>query len=375
MSQPSFKYVFLGLSITSSWGNGHATTYRALLRQLAERGHEVIFLERELPFYAANRDLPSPSYARTFLYRSFDELVERHRNVVREADLVVVGSYVPEGSRVGAWVQETAPGRAAFYDIDTPITLAKLAAGEHDYLAPALVARYALYLSFTGGPTLETIRERYGAPLVRPLYCSADVDLYHPDTSEPYADLGYLGTYSLDRQPAVEEMLFVPARRWPAGRFLVAGAQYPESTGWPANVEHTPHIEPSAHRNFYGSQRYTLNVTRPAMAKAGWSPSVRLFEAAACGMAIITDAWRGLDEILEPGVEVLVAHSGADVLRYLRETSERDRRAIGRAARRRFLAEHTAMHRAETLERYTRELAEQPRRSRATVPAQPRVTS
>jgi spore maturation protein CgeB len=375
VSQPSFRYVFLGLSITSSWGNGHATTYRALLRQLAERGHEVTFLERDLPFYAANRDLPAPSYARTLLYGSLDELVEQHRGIVREADLVVVGSYVPDGALVGAWVQETAPGRAAFYDIDTPITLAKLAAGEHEYLTPALVARYALYLSFTGGPTLETIRSRYGAPLVRPLYCSADVEQYHPESSEASVDLGYLGTYSLDRQPAVEEMLFVPARRWSEGRFLVAGAQYPEGTAWPANVVHTPHVEPAAHRRFYGSQRFTLNVTRPAMAKAGWSPSVRLFEAAACGTAIITDAWHGLDEVLEPGIEVLVAHSGADVMRYLRETSERDRRALGRAARTRFLAEHTAMHRAETLERYTRELAEQPRRARVTASTQPRVTS
>jgi spore maturation protein CgeB len=377
VSQPQYRYVFLGLSITSSWGNGHATTYRGLIRQLAARGHQITFLERDAPSYAAHRDLPKPSYAQTHLYGSFEELVDKHRAAVRDADLVVVGSSVPEGARIGEWVNTTTPGRTAFYDIDTPITLATLDIGDNDHLTRALVQRYALYLSFTGGPTLATLHDRYGAQLVRPLYCSADPDQYYPDrTEEPDADLGYLGTYSLDRQPALERMVFEPARCWADGRFLVAGAQYPSTVTWPENVQYTPHIAPDEHRRFFAAQRYTLNITRSAMIQAGHSPSVRLFEAAACGTPIISDPWPGLDQIFEPGREIVVARSGADVLRYLRDINEHERRSIANAARGRFLREHTSMHRAESLEQYTGEVLElQARRARAAKLPQPRLSS
>ena len=368
MSAPSHRFVFLGLSITSSWGNGHATTYRALLRQLAARGHSVTFLERDLEFYADNRDLPDPPYARTHLYRSFEELADRFGPLVREADLVVVGSYVPEGKRVGAWVQQLAPERAAFYDIDTPVTLAKLDAGEEEYLSRELVPRYALYLSFTGGPTLKRIERELGAPCARPLYCSVDPDLYFPEPSPEGLrwDAGYLGTYSADRQPALERLLLEPARRWQTGRFIVAGAQYPADLELPANVAHETHLSPAEHRRFYNAQRFTVNVTRRAMANAGWSPSVRLFEAAACGTPILTDRWPGLEDFLEPGREVVVADTPEQALEVLRDMPDRQRQAISRAARSRILGAHTAGHRAEALERYARELLErQARRGRA----------
>lgn len=352
------RYVFLGLSITSSWGNGHATTYRALLRQLAALGHEVTFLERDLPFYAANRDLPQPPYARTILYSSLDELFGRHRAIVRDADLAVVGSYVPQGIEVARWVQEVARERAAFYDIDTPVTLASLAAGTCEYLEPALIPGFCLYLSFTGGPTLDFIARKYGAPCVRPLYCSADPDAYFPEVGAGSLDLGYLGTYSADRQPALERLLLEPARRWPKGRFAVAGAQYPNDLTWPANVHHVTHLHPSEHRAFYGSQRFTLSVTREAMVRAGYSPSVRLFEAAACGVPVITDEWPGLEEFFEPGREILVARTTEEALAIARDLPEERRTAVARAARARLLHDHTALQRALTLERYTQELAE-----------------
>jgi len=350
------KFVFLGLSITSSWGNGHATTYRALLKNLVARGHEVVFLERDLPFYADNRDLPSPPYGRTFLYHSLEELFDRHASVVREADLVVVGSYVPDGRAVGTWVQGLVPERAAFYDIDTPVTLASLATNECPYLAAEQISRYALYLSFTGGPTLDVLERTYGSPCARALYCSVDPELYAPEAMPSRWDLGYLGTYSADRQPALTRLLLYPAQDWRDGRFIVAGPQYPDDVAWPANVERVVHLPPAEHRTFYNAQRFTLNITRRAMVEAGWSPSVRLFEAAACGTAIITDRWPGLESVLTPGREIIVADGAADVARALRETSDDERRAIGTAARARILAEHTSMHRAETLERYAREL-------------------
>ena len=369
------RFVVLGLSITSSWGNGHATTYRALLRQLAALGHEITFIERDLPYYAANRDLPAAPYARTCLYSSLEELFDTHRTAVRDADLVVVGSYVPEGIAAGRWVQDLAPGRSAFYDIDTPVTLADLASGQCTYLAPELIPGFSLYLSFTGGPTLDFIASRYGAPCVRPLYCSADPDTYYPDRVLTSLDLGYLGTYSSDRQPALSRLLLEPARQWSDGRFAVAGAQYPATLAWPANVRHIAHLHPAEHRHFYGAQRFTLNVTREAMVRLGFSPSVRLFEAAACGVPIISDEWAGLAEFFEPGREIFVARTTEEALAIVRDLPEKERVAVATAGRERFLREHTARARALTLDGYTQELLEQKGARTRPKPTQPRVQS
>ena len=343
--------VFIGLSITSSWGNGHATTYRSLLRALAARGHELIFLERDVPWYADHRDLPDPDYCRTILYRGLDRLKAGFSGLLREADAVVVGSYVPDGPAVARWALEAANGIAAFYDIDTPVTLAKLDRGECEYLSPDLVPEFDLYLSFTGGPTLRRLEELHGARCARALYCSVDPDEYYPEDLAPDWDLGYLGTYSPDRQPKLDELLIAPARAWPAGRFAVAGPQYPPELAWPGNVARVEHLPPSEHRGFYNRQRFTLNVTRADMVASGWSPSVRLFEAAACGVPIVSDWWPGLDELFEPGTEVLVAAAADEVLALLRELPEERRRAVGQAARRRVLAAHTAAHRAAEFER------------------------
>jgi spore maturation protein CgeB len=349
------RIVFLGLTITSSWGNGHATTYRGLVRELVGRGHDVLFLERDVPWYAENRDLPHPPYGRTELYRSLPELRERFAGAVREADLVVVGSYVPEGVTVGEWVTSTARGVTGFYDIDTPVTLAKLERGDYEYLTPALIGRYDLYLSFSGGPILDRLMREYGSPRALPLHCSFDPELYFPETRETQWDLGYMGTYSDDRQPPLDLLLMEPARRWREGRFVVAGPQYPERVQWPENVQRIEHLPPAEHRAFYNSQRFTLNITRADMIRAGYSPSVRLFEAAACGVPIISDYWDGLDSYFKFGSEILVARSPEDTLRYLRDIAEDERRAIGERARQRVLNSHTAAHRAQELESYAKE--------------------
>lgn len=351
------RLVFIGLAITSSWGNGHATTYRALLEALRRRGHDVLFLERDVPWYAANRDLPEADVDFVELYGSLEELRDRFADDVRDADVVVVGSYVPEGVAVGEWVIDTARGATAFYDVDTPVTLAKLERGDDEYLARHLVPRYDLYLSFTGGPTLRRIERELGSPRARALYCAVDPERHAPVEAERRFELGYLGTYSDDRQPALERLLLEPARRLPGSRFAVAGPQYPAEIEWPPNVERLEHLAPVGHAGFYAAQAFTLNVTRAAMRRAGWSPSVRLFEAAACGVPVISDAWPGIEELFRPGSEILVARHAEDVVRHLRETDEDERRAIGERARRRVLAEHTAERRAEELEAHVAELA------------------
>lgn len=343
------KLVVLGLSLSSSWGNGHATTYRALLRAFAALGHDVTFLERDTPWYAAHRDLAQPDFCRLALYADLAELEQRWSGTIARADAVIVGSYVPEGVAVGRLVQQAARGVKAFYDIDTPVTLAKLAAGDFEYVSPAVIPGYDLYLSFTGGPTLRRIEQVYGSPAARALYCSVDADAYRPLATPKRWDLSYLGTYSDDRQPTLERLLVEAARAAPDLRFCVAGPQYPASIAWPANVERIDHVGPADHPAFYAASRYTLNVTRADMIAAGHSPSVRLFEAGACAAPIISDRWEGLDQLFSPGREIVLADDSQDVLAALR-APEAQRLAMADAARARILAAHTAKHRARDLE-------------------------
>lgn len=349
MTRP-LRLVFIGLSLSSAWGNGHATTYRALLRALARRGHDILFLEQDQSWYAENRDLPDPDFCRMALYSDPAGLAA-HRAEVAEADAVIVGSYVADGVAVSAWVQTVATGVTAFYDIDTPVTLAKLERGDFEYLSPDLIPGFDLYLSFTGGPTLAHLLQRYGAAEAHPLYCSVDAETYRPEPAATLRyDLGYLGTYSPDRQPALETLLLQPARALPDLRFVVAGSQFPRDFHWPDNVSRIEHVPPRDHCAFYNSCRFALNVTRADMVRAGHSPSVRLFEAAACGTPVISDRWDGIESIFAPGIEICLAHGSDEVVGLLTQCPEPLRRAISEAARQRVLAEHSSSRRAMELE-------------------------
>ena len=339
------KLVVLGLTLSSSWGNGHATTFRALLSAFAQRGHEILFLERDKPWYADHRDMPNPDFCELRYYDSVAQLDE-WRDVIAGADAVMVGSYVPEGVQVGAFVQEHARGIACFYDIDTPVTLAKLARGDFEYLTPELIRGYDVYFSFTGGPTLTRLQDEFGSPQARALYCSVDAGCYQPLPVEKRWDLTYLGTYSDDRQPTLDKLLIETARRCPDKRFAVAGPQYPSEIVWPANVERIEHLPPAEHAGFYSASRFTLNVTRADMIAAGWSPSVRLFEAGACGTPIISDRWAGIEDVLEPGRAIILAETTQDVIAAL----DQDATSLGEAARDAVLAAHTAECRAAQLE-------------------------
>ena len=339
------KLVVLGLSLSSSWGNGHATTFRAILSNFAERGHEILFLERDREWYAAHRDLAQPDFCRLAYYDELSEL-ERWRGEIAEADAVMVGSYVPDGIEVGRWVQREAGGTVCFYDIDTPVTLAALERGACEYLSPELIPGYDIYFSFTAGPTLRRLEQQFGSPRARALHCTADTEVYRPLDVPKRWDLSYLGTYSDDRQPTLERLLIEPARARPDLRFAVAGPQYPESIDWPANVERIDHVPPADHPEFYAASRFTLNVTRADMIAAGWSPSVRLFEAAACGTPIISDRWAGIEDYFRAGEEIILADTSEQVVSALAGKAQ----AIGESARRVVLAHHSAARRAEELE-------------------------
>jgi spore maturation protein CgeB len=344
--------VILGLSITSSWGNGHATTYRALVKGLASRGHTVTFLERDQPWYREHRDQPVSPHCTTALYASLKDVPQRFGSLIASADLVILGSYVPDGVILGDWLTSRANGVTAFYDIDTPVTLARLRDGDNEYISPALIPRFDLYLSFAGGGALQTIEEIYGGRRAVPLYCAVDPDIHAPVNVPVTHALGYLGTYSADRQPALKRLLIESARQLPDHRFAVAGPQYPRDMVWPDNVEHTVHLAPTEHSAFYCGQLFTLNITRADMVENGHSPSVRLFEAAACGAPIVSDRWTGLESIFAPDREILIADDSQTVVRLLTEMPDERRLAIAEAARKRVLAHHTAAHRARQLEGY-----------------------
>jgi spore maturation protein CgeB len=351
----SWNVVVVGLAITSSWGNGHATTYRSLLREFAKMGHRVLFLERDVPWYRDNRDMPKPGFCEVGLYATFDDLRETWRSEIKHADIVILGSFTPEGERVANWLFSEVRGVVAFYDIDTPVTLSALRNGRCEYLSPNQVPKFDVYLSFTGGPNLRRLETQFGARRARVLYCCADERLYFPENHRIRWDLGYMGTYSTDRQPSVDSLIIAPAKRQKHARFVIAGPQFPKPHSWPSNVQYVRHLPPASHRKFYNSQRFTLNVTRSDMIAAGYSPSVRLFEAASCGVAIISDWWKGLETIFDIGRELLITKTTEECCAILKGLPDEERIAIGQRARQRVLREHAATHRAVQLQSYLEE--------------------
>jgi spore maturation protein CgeB len=347
------KITIFGLSITSSWGNGHATTFRALCHALHRRGHRIVFFERNQEWYQNNRDLPGPPYCDVRIFEAWQDVLPQVRAELRDSDMAMASSYFPDGTAALDELLESRVPVKAFYDIDTPITVARLREyGQSDYLQKRHLSGLDIYFSFTGGPMLQELEQKFGVRFAVPLYCSVDPEKHkEPSSNQEFEwDLSYMGTYAPDRQPKLEQLLCVPARRLAQGRFIVAGPQYPSSIVWPGNVERVTHLSPRHHAAFYGSSRLTLNVTRREMVMAGYSPSVRLFEAAACATTIVSDNWPGLQTFFIAGREILLPADEQDVLRYLNGYDLGELRRIGRAARERVLAAHTSAIRAREFE-------------------------
>ena len=339
------RIVIFGLAISSSWGNGHASLWRGLVSALLEAGHEVTFFERDVPYYAAHRDLAAlPAGGRLVLYPEWDDAAAAR--ALAGADVGLVTSYCPDAAAARRAVCDSAVLRC-FYDLDTPVTLARLAMGETvDYVAGGL-AMYELVLSYTGGPALAGLRDRLGARRVAALYGSVDPRLHRPGraVSDWTGRLSYLGTYAQDRQAALEALFVAPARARPEMRFVIGGAQYPPDFPWTGNMFFLRHVAPPDHAAFYASSRLTLNVTRRAMAAMGWCPSGRLFEAASCGCPVLSDAWDGLDAFFAPGEEILIARDTGEALEAV-GLGDAALALIAARARERTLAEHTAARRA-----------------------------
>ena len=347
------KIVIFGLALSSSWGNGHATLWRGLVRALAAQGQRVVFFEKDVPYYAEHRDpWPQPEQVEPALYRSLEEDWPRMRQALGDADAAIVTSYCPEGARVCARVLAAGVPFTCFYDLDTPVTLDALARGERvEYLPEEGLRGFDLVLSYTGGPALEALKTRLGARAVAPLYGFVDPEAHRPaePRAEYRAELSYLGTYAEDRQARLRELMLAPARSRPEARFLIGGAMYPREFPWGANIYFVHHVPPELHPAFFSSSRVTLNITRGSMAAWGWCPSGRLFEAAASGAPLISDSWEGLGDFFEPGEEIELARTCEDVLQALGR-SDRELRAMAARARTRVLGSHTAAHRARAME-------------------------
>lgn len=346
------KIVVFGLTVSSSWGNGHATLWRGLIGALAARGHRVVFFERDAPYYAENRDLPALPEGELVLYRDWEDVRARAGREVAEADVATVTSYCPDGLAATELVLDAPRALRLFYDLDTPVTLARLGRGEATgYIGPRGLSDFDLVLSYTGGRALTGLRDRLGARRVAPLYGHVDPAVHRPAAPADRfrSDLSYIGTYAADRQAALQALFVDPARGRPERRFLIAGAQYPADFPWTRNIYFVRHLPPAEHTAFFASGRLTLNVTREAMAAMGWCPSGRLFEAAACGAPILSDRWEGLEAFFRPGEEILTAATTAEALAAV-DLSDAELSRIARAARARVLAEHTSARRAAELE-------------------------
>jgi spore maturation protein CgeB/dTDP-glucose pyrophosphorylase len=346
------KLVIFGLSISSSWGNGHATLWRGLCRSLAARGHAITFFERDVPYYAAHRDLTEIPGVKLCLYADWMEVLPRARAEVADADVGVVTSYCPDGVAASELVLGSNVGVRCFYDLDTPITIARLREGKPvDYLPSHGLSGFDLVLSYTGGRALGDLRRLLGAKRVVPIYGSVDPGAHHPVPPRDLfrSDLSYLGTFSADRQDALDRLFLEPARRLPERRFLIGGSMYPQEFPWEENIYYVRHVPPADHPSFYCSSKLTLNITRGAMAEMGYCPSGRLFEAAACGVPIVTDAWEGLEDFFEPGKEIILARTPEDVMKAV-ELPPEELGRLSRAARERALECHTSDVRARELE-------------------------
>lgn len=357
------KITVFGLTVTSAWGNGHATPYRALFRALRGLGHRIVFFEQDTEYYRLRRDFEHCDYCDVRLYDRWEQVRASALREAAESDVVINASYCPAGARIADEVLELSRPLHVFYDLDTPVTLRNLGAGEVDYLRREQMPAFDLYLSWTGGESLRELEERWGVRRARPLYGCVDPELYpRVEARDEYrCDLSYMGTYAADRQEKLDRLFLEPSRRMPQASFVLAGTLYPWEWQWGANVRRFDHVPPGEHPGFYSSARATLNITRGDMARVGYCPSPRLFEASACRSAIVSDDWPGLETFLQPGEEIFVVQEPEDVLLVLDASDEFLARAA-RRARERVLSEHTGLHRARQLLDGIEEAAGRPQR-------------
>jgi spore maturation protein CgeB len=346
---------FFGSSLVSAYWNGAATYYRGLIRALHDRGHDITFYEPDAFGRQEHRDMPDPDWARVVVYPGEgDAGVCRALEDARRAGLVIKASGVgvfDELLEREVLALKGPQTRVAFLDVDAPATLDRVRSDPSDPFG-ALIPRYDLILTYGGGDPVVRSYCSLGARLCVPIYNALDPATHFPATPEARfdGDLAFLGNRLPDREARVEEFFLSAAARAPKRRFVLGGAGW-EDKSMPANVAYLGHIYTHEHNAFNSTPMAVLNISRESMARYGFSPATRVFEAAGAGACIITDMWQGIELFLDPGTEILVAHNGAEVAERLRRLTSEQARAVGERARARVLAEHTYGHRARQLER------------------------
>jgi spore maturation protein CgeB len=345
---------FFGSSLVSAYWNGAATYYRGMVRALHQRGHSITFFEPDAFGRQQHRDMADPPWAQVVVYPAHsDPDALRAVEQARGADLVVKASGVGVFDELleAAVLDLQGPEcRVAFWDVDAPATLDRLHANPHDPLR-VLVPRFDLVLTYGGGEPVRAAYRTLGARECVPIYNALDPTTHHPVAADPRfeADLAFLGNRLPDREARVDEFFLRAATLLPGRRLLLGGSGW-QDKALPAGVDYVGHVYTADHNAFNCTPRAVLNVSRESMARYGFSPATRVFEAAGAAACLITDAWEGLEQFLEPDAEVLVAHRAEDVAQHVRRLDAAAARAIGRAARRRVLAGHTYAHRAAQLE-------------------------
>jgi spore maturation protein CgeB len=337
------KITIFGLTLSSSWGNGHATPLRAIIRALHRRGHSVTFFEKDVPYYARHRDLISPEFCDLQLYTDWGVAYRNALVAARESDVVMTTSFLPAGAEIAEQLLGLAGPLRVFYDLDTPVTLTRWQKGESvEYIRPEQLKEFDVVLSFTGGRALDELRHRYDVQHAVSIYGCVDPDVHFRVAQDQRfaCEFSYMGTYSADRQAKLDSLFFAAARELPERKFMLVGSLFPDGLDWPQNVWYRPHAAASEHAALYSSSRATLNITRGEMAAYGHCPPGRLFEAAACGSPLITDEFKGLNEFFDLERELIVARSTGDVVGVL-GLSDSELQSVAQRAQERTLDEHT----------------------------------
>lgn len=345
----TLDFVFIGRSILSSYGNPRAELYRALVGELAHRGHRTIFLEKETKLGSAHRDMLRSPYCEVWTYRDADQLLDEYVSLLHGADVVLLGDGVAGASRIAGWIATEARCVKIYYDTDLARTFDSLCADkpDHECLQAHNIPDFDLYLSTTGGAALQRIRAEYDCPNVQPLYECIDPYFYYRTDEPKQYDLGFIGNYNVNRGQQLDKMMLQPAQRTPNRSFILAGGDYPTDLGWPTNLRYLEHLPETSHVSFYNRLNCTLVLARPDRSALGHTPSKRLLAAAACGVPILSDHWVGLEEFFEPNRELYVVEDCHSVLESLYQTQQMDRVKLGNRARQRVLAEHSTRRRAE----------------------------
>jgi len=350
----------IGKSILSSIRYPQADLYRGLVGELAQRGHRTVFLECERPDEKWQRDMLRTPYCDVWTYATTDSLLDEYTPAIEAADIVILGSAVPEAHRIAAWIADKARGVKVYYDTDLARTLASLSNNNSDKecVSCSTVPIFDLYLSTTGGSALDQLMQEYGCRFAKPLYESIDpYFFYRTDVHKQY-DLGFIGNFKPERDQHLEELLLQPARHTPNRRFVLAGDHYPPDVDWPDNLTYLEHLPETNHVDFYNRQHCSLVLAREDRRALGFTPSKRLLAAAACGVPILTHHWEGIEQFFEPQREVFLVEDCHQVLDVLYQSNEIDRRRVGDFARERVLAQHTTAHRTDQLLSFWHEIAD-----------------